>query len=75
MYNDSFDALISAWARSLVKDLNKRQPTYEELEYNCETSITDEDMLRIQIDGAIDSGNKELFLQLTDQLKSCVGYG
>lgn len=38
---------------------------YQVLEYGCTSRLTDEDMLRIRIDCALDSNNKELFLELT----------
>lgn len=44
------------------------KPAYEKMEYDCKTSVTDEDMLHIQINHALDTGNRELFLKLTDQL-------
>lgn len=42
-------------------------------EFNCSSKLTDADMLRIQIDGALDAGDKELFMKLTDQLQEVEG--
>ncbi|MFD2046031.1 IDEAL domain-containing protein [Ornithinibacillus salinisoli] len=68
------DWLRQMFIESLVEQMfkskiNNKPMSYEEMEYNCKTSITDEDMLRIQIDYALDTGNKELFMRLTQQLK------
>lgn len=41
---------------------------YKHLEFNCVSAITDGDILKLQIDFALDNGDKELFMQLTDQL-------
>lgn len=41
---------------------------YRVLEYeDIETKLTDEDMFQIQINAALDSGDKELFMKLTNQ--------
>lgn len=47
---------------------NDSEPSYEKMEYDCKTTITDEDMLQIQINHALDTGNKELFIKLTNEL-------
>lgn len=60
------DALVKSFKNDMRKFTS--QPSYEQLEYECETTVTDEDMLQIQIDQALDSGNKELFLELTSRL-------
>ncbi|GAA0434536.1 IDEAL domain-containing protein [Virgibacillus sp. AGTR] len=46
------------------------KPAYEKMEYDCKTSVTDEDILNILIDYALDTGNRELFFELTKQLNN-----
>ena len=47
----------------------KMSRDYLEHHPSIETAITDEDMLLLQIDMALDAGDMELFMQLTDELK------
>lgn len=44
---------------------------YRYLEHHpqIETNVTDADILKLHIDIALDTGDKELFMELTDQLK------
>ncbi len=46
-----------------------QETIYRHYEYGCDTSLTDEDMLKMQIDWSLDKGNKEMFLKLSEQLK------
>lgn len=50
---------------------SERELSYYEMEHahDIQCGITDEDMLLLRIDMALDTGNVELFMQLTDQLK------
>ncbi|WBX80142.1 IDEAL domain-containing protein [Virgibacillus salarius] len=65
---DEFDALRYALLKSFKKEMGLID--YKDLEFGVETSVTDEDMLHIQINHALDTGNRELFLKLTDQLNN-----
>ena len=38
-------------------------------EYGCETTVTDEDMLKLLIDEALKNGDREKFMKLTEKLK------
>lgn len=38
-------------------------------EYNCDTNLTDEDMLKLQIDWALENGDKKRFIELSKHLK------
>lgn len=67
-HDDMFNAFMYSLKHSIIRDLYRSNPTYEDLEFDCTTSVTDEDILRIQIDHALDTGNKELFIQLSGQL-------
>ena len=42
---------------------------YLEHHKSIQTDVTDKDMLLLQIDHALDSGDEERFMQLTDELK------
>ncbi len=59
----------SALESEKINSISKDQ--YEKLECHSsiKTSVTDRDMLKIQIDHALDTGNKDLFLQLSQELK------
>lgn len=46
--------------------MSKQQ--YKFLEFRCKTEVTDEDMLRLLIDQALKDGDKERFLELSQQL-------
>lgn len=66
------DYIKKAFINALFNEVHKRRsPTYEELEHSksIQTVLTDADILRIQIDGALDCGDEVLFMKLTDQLK------
>lgn len=39
---------------------------------HIKTGLTDKDVLLIRIDGALESGNKSLFMDLTDELRRCI---
>lgn len=51
------NALFRYYKKELLKALQEeKQPSYRDLEYEgVTTTITDKDMLKIQIDGALDS--------------------
>ncbi|MEK4403468.1 IDEAL domain-containing protein [Sporosarcina sp. FSL K6-6792] len=42
---------------------------YLEYHPSIKTDVTDEDMLLVQIDMALDAGDMEMFMRLTDELK------
>ncbi len=42
---------------------------YCHYEYGCDTSLSDEDMLKLQIDWAIENNDKERFMMLSKHLK------
>ena len=53
------------------KVLNEQTVSYFEMEHapDIQCGITDEDMLLLRIDMALDTGDVELFMQLTNALK------
>lgn len=61
--------LITLEALSDLKKRKKKVDTYEELEFNCRTSLSDEDMLKMHIDFALERGDQKVFLKLSQQLK------
>ena len=83
--NDLFKAMISAAfasnilaevkkidSRALMCGLTKDQRIrreYLECHDSFQTDITDEDMLLLQVDHALDSGDAARFMQLTNELK------
>ena len=59
-------------SRKLMAEMSeesKMSREYLEHHPSIETGITEKDMLLLQIDMALDAGDMELFLQLTDELK------
>ena len=52
-----------------MSDEPKMSRQYLEHHPSIETGITDKDMLLMQIDMALDTGDMEMFMQLTDELK------
>lgn len=52
-----------------MSEESKMSHEYLEHHPSIETDVTDEDMLLLQIDMALDSGDMELFMRLTDELK------
>lgn len=57
--------------RALEAEIRKIAPRiiYQRLEHDCHTILTDEDMIRLHIDFALEQGDKETFMKLTNQLK------
>lgn len=58
--------------KNLASSMNDNmQRSYRELEHHpsIQTDITDKDMLLIRIDMALDAGDSELFMHLTNELK------
>lgn len=54
-----------------IRDMSRKiNFSYQRLEFSpsIDTNITDADMLRIHIDIALDNGDKDLFMKLTEQL-------
>lgn len=47
----------------------RRMNTYGYLEYEANTSLTDADMLKMHINFALENGDKEKFIELSNQLK------
>jgi len=78
---ESFSFAVYANALAEMGKINTQKPMAEMTEESkmsrqylehhpsIETNVTDEDMLLLQIDMALDSGDMELFMQLTDELK------
>lgn len=74
--NNSFDVIRSLLAsqmhkaaKELVKEITSDKSKLRRfLEYRCETVVTDEDMLKIHIDIALENNDKEMFMKLTNQL-------
>lgn len=54
-----------------IKVLDKQTHRYL-LEHDCDTTVTDEDMLRLHINIALDDGDRLLFEFLSRQLKGMV---
>ena len=52
-----------------ISEESKMSRQYLEHHPSIETDVTDKDMLLLQIDMALDSGDMEMFIQLTDELK------
>ena len=52
-----------------MSDEPKMSREYLEHHPSIETDVTDKDMLLLQIDMALDAGDMEMFMQLTDELK------
>lgn len=54
-----------------VEEINRlaERTIYYELEHSCSTEITDEDMIRLHIDFALENNDKEAFLELSNLLK------
>lgn len=71
MYDDRIIALLHALYTLEKASKHIQRNRYSE--FNCSSNLTDADMLRIQIDGALDAGDKELFMKLTDQLQEVEG--
>lgn len=71
MNDDRFLAFLHAilTMEQVTKDMKRNRYS----EFNCSSNLTDADILRIQIDGALDAGNEELFMKLTDQLQEVEG--
>ena len=71
--NDFFKKFIKAALiasiSSEISERSKMSREYLEHHPSIKTDVTDEDMLLLQIDMALDSGDMELFMQLTDELK------
>ena len=45
-----------------------RETLYRHWEYGCDTNITDEDMLKLQIDWALENGDVARFIELSNHL-------
>lgn len=45
-----------------------RETFYRHWEYGCDTNITDEDMLKLQIDWALENGDVARFIELSNHL-------
>ena len=59
-------------SRKLMAEMSeesKMSRQYLEHHPSIETDVTDKDMLLLQIDMALDSGNMEMFMRLTNELK------
>lgn len=63
MFEDIFRDILRA-AKEAAKEAS-----YQYMEYDCHSNLTDEDMIKIHIDFALENGDKEMFMQLTGQLK------
>ncbi|MCC2250518.1 IDEAL domain-containing protein [Virgibacillus sp. AGTR] len=64
---DEFDAFKCALLKSFKLEMSLID--YTHLEYGVETSVTDEDILNILIDYALDVGDRDLFMRITEQLQ------
>lgn len=53
-----------------IKFGDARRISYRAMEYDCESNLTDEDMIYMHIDFALQNGDKETFMRLTNQLKA-----
>lgn len=60
------DDLFKAIVKGLME--TSKEINYHQLEYNCQTSLTDEDMIKLHIDFALENGDKEKFMELSGQL-------
>lgn len=47
--------------------------SYKYMEYECKSVLTDEDMIMIHIDIALENNNKKEFYELTEQLREMKG--
>ncbi|WP_421100974.1 IDEAL domain-containing protein [Sporosarcina psychrophila] len=52
-----------------ISEESKMSRQYLEHHPSIKTDVTDEDMLFLQIDMALDDGDMEMFMQLTNELK------
>jgi len=59
----NIEQIINIFRQSVAETI------YRHYEYGCDTNLTDEDMLKIKIDWALENGDKEMFMKLTEQLK------
>lgn len=71
MMRDAFFAAMHAQQIEVYRAFGYQKVSYFDSEYNpkIQTRLTDMDMLLLRIDMALDAGDKEQFLLLTDQLK------
>lgn len=80
MMNAAIRAALTQSLADLQNDIIKRKKTqgmigtnerrrYLENHHSIQTSVTDKDMLLLQIDLALDVRDMELFLRLTNELK------
>ena len=46
-----------------------KRAVYYKLEYDCHTNLTDETLLKMQIDWTLENGNEKRFIELSNQLK------
>lgn len=60
LFSQKFNDVISAVVKEAI---------YHKLEYECHTNITDEDMLKMHIDFALENGDNKQFMKLSKQLK------
>lgn len=71
--NDFFKKLMKAAliasVSAEISERSKMSRHYLEHHPSIETDVTDEDMLLMQIDMALDMWDMQLFMQLTDELK------
>lgn len=66
LFSDKFKEVINAALKDAV---------YHKLEYDCHTNITDEDMLKLQFDFALENNDKKTFKRLTKQLNEVANHG
>lgn len=72
MHKNTLEEMQNIVSRKLAAERSeesKMSREYLEHHPSIETDVTDEDMLLLQIDMALDSGDMKLFMQLTDELK------
>ena len=72
VYADALTEMGKINSRKLMAEISeesKMSRQYLEYHSSIETGVTDKDMLLLQIDMALDLGEMELFMQLTDELK------
>ncbi|WP_399632520.1 IDEAL domain-containing protein [Sporosarcina sp. SG10008] len=71
MYTNALGEMGKINSRKLMAEMSegsKMSREYLEHHPSIETDVTDKDMLLLQIDMALDDGDMELFMRLTNEL-------
>ncbi|MET3657144.1 IDEAL domain-containing protein [Sporosarcina sp. FSL K6-1540] len=71
MYTNALGEMGKINSRKLMTEMSegsKMSREYLEHHPSIETDVTDKDMLLLQIDMALDDGDMELFMRLTNEL-------